>query len=364
MIEAWREAVVESAALYVGWGGLLIGAVFGFLVQKTNFCTMGSISDMLVFGNKNRFRAWLLAGATAIVGVGVVEGAGIANMAQSMYLTPNLNWLANVVGGLLFGIGMVLSGGCISRNLVRAGGGDLGAVVVLVIAGIFAFATIGGLIGPLRVAIFDPTAVDLAASGMKTQRLGDVLARATGLSAQTAVLTTVVVIAGALLLYCFLNASFRSSPRDIVAGFGIGLCIVAGWVLTGLASDEFADVRVQLVSLTYVRPAGDTIDYLMRYTALGPPSFAVTTTLGAILGGFLGAATSRRLSLTGFADASDSLRNMIGAALMGIGGVLALGCTVGQAMTGFSTLAVGSIITFAAIVAGGVAGIKGMERFS
>lgn len=364
MIDVWREAVIESAAFYVGWGGLLIGLAFGYLVQVTNFCTMGSISDIVTFGSYNRFRAWLLAGATAILGVAAIEGAGVANMADSMYLTPNLNWLANIVGGMMFGFGMVFAGGCISRNLVRAGGGDLGSVVVLVITGIFAFMTIGGLFGPLRVTLFDPTAIDLAASGMETQRLGEIVARVTGLSGQTAILATVIIIAAALLFFCFANASFRSSPRDIVAGFGIGACVVAGWFLTGLAADDFADFPVRLTSLTYVRPAGDTIDYLMRYTALGPPGFAVTTTFGAIAGGFAGAATSGQLSLTGFADPADSLRNMTGAALMGTGGVLALGCTVGQAMTGFSTLAVGSIITFAAIVTGGVIGIKTIERLA
>ena len=364
MIEVWREAVIESAAFYVGWGGLVIGIAFGFIVQKTNFCTMGSISDILSFGSYNRFRAWLLAGATAILGVAAIEGAGVANMADSMYLTPSLNWLAHIVGGLMFGFGMVFSGGCVSRNLVRAGGGDLGSIVVLVIIGIFAFTTIGGLIGPARVAIFDPTAMNLADSGMQTQRLGELLAHLGGLDEGTATLASVFVIAGALLVYCFKDSSFRAAPRDITAGITIGLCIIAGWFLTGLAADEFADVPVQLISLTYVRPAGDTIDYLMRYTALGPPGFAVTTTIGAIAGGFIGAASSGRLALSTFADAGDAFRNMGGAVLMGIGGVLALGCTVGQAMTGFSTLAIGSIITFVAIVVGGVAGIKTMERFA
>ena len=364
MIEQWREAVVESAAFYVGWGGLLIGIVFGYLVQVTNFCTMGSISDILSFGDYNRFRSWLLASAVAILGVAGIEAMGVANMADSMYLTPNLGWLANVAGGLMFGFGMVFSGGCISRNLVRAGGGDLRSIVVLVITGIFAYMTIGGIIGPLRVAIFDPASIDLGQYGMETQRIGEAVSVMTGLSADTAILASVVVIAGAFLVYCFKDSNFRSSPRHLLAGFGIGLCVVAGWFLTGLAADDFADVPVQLISLSYVRPAGDTIDYLMRYTALGPPGFAITTTAGALLGGFLGALLSGRLALTSFADAKDSIRNMFGAALMGIGGVLALGCTIGQALTGFSTLAIGSAITFAAIVSGGVAGVKTMERIA
>ena len=121
---------------------------------------------------------------------------------------------------------------------------------------------------------------------------------------------------------------------------------------------------MQLISLSYVRPAGDTIDYLMRFTALDSPGFGIVTTAGALIGGFLGSARLGRLRLTSFADPQDSLRNMLGAALMGIGGVLALGCTVGQALTGFSTLAIGSAITFAAIVIGGIVGVKTMERIA
>lgn len=363
MLDAWKEAAIENAAMYVGWGGLLIGIVFGFIVYRTNFCSMGSISDILSFGDYRRFRAWLLAGAVAILGVLWIEGAGVADMGQSMYLAPALGWGGNIVGGLLFGFGMVFAGGCISRNLVRAGGGDLRSVVVLLITGIFAYITIGGLLGPVRVALFTPLTADLGALGMADQRAGSLLAVVTGMSAGMANMIAALAIAGAILIYCFGNKDFRTSPRMVVAGLGIGLCAVAGWVLSGLTYDDFAD-NPQLVSLTYTRPVGDTLEYFMRYTAFGAPGFAVVTTLGALLGGFLGAVSMKRLHMTTFADKSDSLRNMMGAALMGIGGVLALGCTVGQAITGFSTLALGSILTFVFIVIGGIIGVKAMESIA
>lgn len=364
MIELWKEAVVESAAFYIGWGGLLIGVIFGFIVYRTNFCTMGSISDILSFGDYRRFRSWLMAGAVAIIGVALLSSAGIADMSQSMYLTPNFIWGANIAGGLMFGFGMVFSGGCVSRNLVRAGSGDLRSVFVLIIVGIFAYMTIGGILGPLRVTVFTPPTADLGAMGMETQSLGQVVAALTGMSIATATTGSVILVAGALLLYCLMDAGFRSSAPHLIAGIGIGLCVVAGWFLTALAFDDFADVPVQLVSLTYVRPAGDTMDYLMRFTALGAPGFGVVTTVGALLGGLLGALSAGRLAITTFADTADTARNMFGAALMGIGGVLALGCTVGQALTGFSTLAVGSILTFVFIVLGGIAGIKTMEAMA
>ncbi|MCB1334375.1 MAG: YeeE/YedE family protein [Roseivivax sp.] len=363
MIDTWKEIAVESADFYIGWGGLLIGILFGFIVYRTNFCTMGSISDILSFGDKNRFRAWLLAIAVAILGVWVIETLGIADMTQSMYQVPAFGWGANIVGGLIFGFGMVFSGGCISRNLVRAGGGDLRSVVVLLITGIFGYMTIGGLFGPARVALFTPLTTDLTAAGIEDQSLGAILAGLTGMGVETATTVTALLVAGLLLAYCFAAPQFRASGRNLTAGFGIGLCVVLGWLLTGLTYDEFAD-NPQLISLSYVRPVGDTLDYLMRYTALGAPGFGVATVAGALIGGLLGALSMGRVHLTTFADKSDSIRNMFGAALMGIGGVLALGCTVGQALTGVSTLAVGSVLTFACIVIGGIVGVKTIEAIA
>jgi len=364
MLDALKEIVTGSPGFYVAWGGLLIGLTFGFIVFRTNFCTMGSISDILTFGDYGRFRAWLLAGAVAMVGVTILQLVGVMSAADTMYMTPRFGWLGNVVGGLMFGFGMVYAGGCVSRNLVRAGGGDMRSLVILIIAGIFAFMTIGGLIGPLRIALFTPGTIDLTESGLKTQGLAEMLAHIFGMAADSLTVALPLIVAAVIAIYCFKDHGFRTSRANVIAGVGIGLLVVAGWFLTGLAQDDFADVPVQLISLTYVRPAGDSLEYLMRYTAFGAPGFGVVTTIGALLGGTLGALSTGRFKLTTFADSSDSLRNMFGAAFMGVGGVLALGCTVGQALSGFSTLAMGSIVTFFFIVLGGIAGMKTMERFA
>lgn len=361
MIDALREIVVESPALYVGFGGLFIGIVFGYIVFRTNFCTMGSISDIMNFGDYRRFRSWLLATATAIIGATLIELTGVADLTGSIYLTTSFNWLGNVVGGLIFGFGMVFAGGCTSRNLVRAGGGDLRSLVVLIVVGIFGYMTIGGLLGPLRVMLFEPATVNLANYGLESQRTGDIVAALTGMDTGTARIAVLVVILAGLLGYVFKDQGFRTSPVHIVAGVGIGICVTAGWLLTGLAMDDFADVPVQLASLTYVRPSGDTIDYLMRFTAYAAPSFAVVTTLGALLGGFVGAVIHGKFAIATFANTKDTTRNLFGAALMGIGGVVALGCTVGQAVSGASTMALGSYITFVFIVLGGIAGMKFFE---
>jgi len=175
-------------------------------------------------------------------------------------------------------------------------------------------------------------------------------------------LMVMIALAGALLFYCLKDKGFRSSPVHLAAGIVIGLCIIAGWFLTGLASDEMAETVVAVGSLTFVRPSGDTLEYLMRFTALGGPSFGVVTLVGTIIGGFIAAISMARFRIVGFADVNDTKRNLFGAALMGTGGVIGLGCTVGQGLTGVSTLAVGSMITLAFIVVGGYFGIHLLNR--
>ncbi len=363
MIDIWKDIAVESAAFYLGWGGFVIGLVFGFIVYRTNFCAMGSVSDFMSFGDFRRFRSWMMAGAVTIIGVTLVERAGIADMSQSMYVSSTFTWGGHVIGGLIFGIGMVFGGGCVSKNLVRAGGGDLRSLLVLVVIGITAFMTIGGLFGPVRVAVIAPMTLDLGAAGLADQRIGTLLAMLTGMAPHTAGLIAALLLAGAILVYCFADAGFRTSPSHLIAGLGVGLCVVAGWVLTGLTYDEFAD-NPTLISLTFARPSGDTLDYLMRFTAFGAPGFGVVTTAGALFGAFAAALSQKKFALTTFTDSSDTLRNLFGAVLMGIGGVVALGCTVGQGITGLSTLAMGSVLTLVFIVIGGIIGVKTIEALA
>ncbi len=362
-MDTLRDLMLENPAFYIGWGGLAIGIIFGFIVFRTNFCAMGAVSDMMSFGDFRRFRSWLMATAVAMIGVALLERAGITDTGLSMYVNASFGWGGAIVGGLVFGIGMVLGGGCVSKNLVRTGGGDVRSLFVLVVIGISAYMTIGGLLGPLRVALFAPLTTDLAALGIADQRIGTLLAALTGMAPDTAALLALVVLAGGILAYCFKDAGFRRSPAHLVAGLGIGLCVVAGWALTGLTYDEFAD-NPTVISLTFVRPVGDSVDYLMRYTAYSAVGFGIATVAGTLIGAFLGALSQRKFALAGFNGATDTIRNLIGAVMMGFGGVVALGCTVGQGITGFSTLALGSGLALAAIVIGGIIGMKIMEALA
>lgn len=360
MIDTLRDAITQNAPLYLAFGGLIVGLAFGAVVFATNFCTMGSLADIHNFGDTRRFRAWVLAAATALVGAQLLQAAGVVDLGKSMYLSgSSLNWVGHIVGGLMLGFGMVFAGGCPSRNLVRAGSGDLRALLTLVVLGLFAYIAIGGLFGPVRAAIEQSTSLALASP---TQSLADLLSSATGVGARTAALALATLLAAGALAYCFADPKFRASPVHIFSGFAIGAIIVAGWALTGVAFDEMATRPAAPISLTYVRPAGDALQWLTLYTATPMPGFGTASVFGALIGALIAALVMGRFRVSTYSDSGDTLRSLGGAALMGIGGVMALGCTIGQAVTGLSTLALGSFLTFASIVAGGLWGLRVLER--
>ena len=356
-----RDAILQNAPAALALGGLLIGFLFGWTIHRTNYCAMGSLSDIYALGDYRRFRAWVLAAATALVGATLLEAAGVVDLGRSMYLAPTFNWVGHLAGGLIFGVGMVLAGGCPSRNLARAGGGDLRALLTLVVLGLVAFMTIAGVLAPARAALEGATSVRLG--NAPSQGLGELLGAQAGLAPEWAKTAVAALIAAIALGYCFADGKFRKSPVHVASGLAVGLLVVLGWALTGLAYDEMATRPTAPVSLTYIRPVGDTLQWLALYTATPMPGFGVTSVLGALIGAFAAAVGMGRFRLATFADAGDTLRNLLGAALMGVGGVMALGCTVGQAITGISTLALGSFVTFAAIVAGGFLGLRLLERW-
>lgn len=341
---------------------LPIGFAFGAVSQRTNFCTMGAVSDAVIFGDWRRLRAWLLAIAVAIAGSQVLMSMGLIDLGQSIYLSDRLLWAAALLGGLLFGVGMVFAGGCGSRNLVRVGSGDLRALFIVLVLGISANMTLYGLTALPRVALTNATAMDLQEHGLASQALPDLIVPAWG--GVTAVWGWLfgLGLALALAAFCLASATFRRSPRDMIAGLVVGLTVVAGWWVTGvLAVDEFEPQP--LTSLTFVAPVGDSLIYLMTFTG-DRISFGVAAVAGVILGAYVMAMLRGEFRLQGFADSADLLRSLAGAFLMGFGGVTALGCTIGQGVTGLSTLSLGSMIAFASLIAGGVLGVHLLDRLS
>src|SRR5262245_62596875 len=162
-MSALRDAVIENAPLVLALGGLVIGFLFGLTVYRTNYCAMGSLADIHNFGDYRRFRAWLLAAATALIGATLLDGAGVVDLARSMYLAPTVNWLSHLAGGLIFGVGMVLAGGCPSRNLARPGGGDPPALLTPIGWGLVAFMTIAGVLAPARSGLEGATGLRVGA---------------------------------------------------------------------------------------------------------------------------------------------------------------------------------------------------------
>ncbi len=336
------------------------GVVFGATAQRTNFCTMGAISDMVNLQDYRRFRAWLLAIAVAIAGSQALHLAGLVDLGRSIYLAPSLGWLGAILGGLMFGFGMTLAGGCGNKTLVRIGTGNLKSLVVAIVLGLFAYMTLRGIIGLARVAWIEPTNLGLQAAG--GQGLPDLLARLTGLAPAAARAGLAALAVGLLLWTCFKDRDFRASRRDVAGGVVIGLLIPAGWAITGIAGADDFD-PAPLASFTFVAPIGEGLVYLMTFSG-ATINFGIAAVGGVIAGAFLAAIATRRFRIESFTNAPDMLRHLAGGALMGTGGVLALGCTVGQGITGLSTLAAGSLLAFTAIVAGGIAGIKYLEEGS
>ncbi len=348
-----------SITTLVGLAGFVIGLGFGGLTQWSNFCTMGAVADVVSMEDYGRARAWALAIASAIVGAQALSALGLIDLGQSIYLGASFNWFGAVAGGLIFGVGMVLASGCPGRNLARVGGGDLKALVVLILIGLFSYMTLRGILGVPRQAVEQALAIDLQPLGLEDTGIGAIGAAITGAPEATIRLTAAVLVVAGLLWFCFKDAEFRSSPRLVAAGIGIGVLITAGWWATGvLGADEFEPT--QLESLTFAAPAGNSLQYLMTYTG-ATINFGIAAVGGAILGAMIVAFMLGRFNITAFSDKSDTIRHMIGGAFMGIGGVSALGCTIGQGISGMSTLALGSALVLAAIVAGGVIGLKYLE---
>jgi uncharacterized membrane protein YedE/YeeE len=346
----------------VGIGGFVTGLVFGAVAQRTNFCTMGGISDLVLMGDGRRLRAWMLATAVAIVGTQGLHFSGAIDINKSIYLSSNLGWLGAIVGGAMFGFGMTQTGGCANKTLVRLGAGNLKSLVVAIVLAITAYMTLRGLFALVRVQIENATNIELKTHGFGNQNIGEMAGVLLGVPASTARAAAAVLVAAAFLVFCFKDAAFRRSVTDVAAGLVIGLTAVAGWVITGIiAADEFNPVP--LASISFVSPAGESLQYLMTFTG-STINFGIAVIGGVIAGSFLMAMATGTFRVEGFADRNDLVRHLGGAALMGAGGVMALGCTIGQGITGMSTLSLGSAIAWLSILAGGYFGLKYLEEGS
>ncbi len=344
-----------SHVTQVLWAAFLIGLVFGTIGQRTGFCLTGGLRDWLLHADGRRIRAFALAAAVALIGTQLLEATGLVSLGRSLYLQPSFSWMLFSLGGVLFGYGMVMANGCGARSLVLLASGNLRAFVVLVCLAIGAYMVLTGLLAPVRLWLagmtgWSPPAAPPSLSAWMGQGLGVDAGR----------WLAVALVAGPLLAFSLGSAALRQSWRDWFGGLVIGALIPAGWFVTGfLGADDFEPVR--LVSLTFIAPIGDSLQYVMLSTGTSL-DFGVMVVAGVLSGSFLSALLSRSFVLQGFATPQRMMRSMAGGLLMGVGGGIALGCSVGQGLTGLSTLALGSFLAVASILLGAVLGFRGPLR--
>lgn len=368
------------------WSTFAIALIMGAVVNKTNFCTMGAVSDWVNMSDTGRMRAWILAIAIGVLGVTALEAAGLVNVTSTFppYRQTNFVWLENVLGGALFGIGMTLASGCGNKTLIRIGGGNLKSVMVLLVIALIAYFMINPFPGSdktLYSTLFYPWTNPTAVALTTNQDLGAMLF---GDKAATGRMVMGAIIGGLLLIWAFKSADFRGSFDNILGGLVVGLAVLAAWYVTSnIRVDASGDILtlqsfvqdwdlyapadavrpaaagpLAAQSFTFINPMGQTLGYVASgfdHTLL---TFGIMALAGVIAGSLLWSLISRNFRIEWFASVRDFFNHLVGAILMGFGGVLAMGCTIGQGVTGFSTLALGSILTFVAIVLGSAITMK------
>ena len=348
----------QELAPYVAAGAFALAFVFGAVGNKTHFCTMGAVSDWVNMGDTSRLRMWLLAMAVALIGSSILHLAGVVDLSKSIYPGPNFTWLSYIVGGFLFGVGMTLGSGCGSKTLIRVGAGNLKSLVVYIVLGIAAYMTLRGIFGAFRVGVLEKATITLPQAQDLPTLLG-----------MHRVLLT-ALIGGAIVAFVYSSKAFRSDWNYTLGGVVTGLVVVGGWYVSGhighieedpntLQEAFVATNTGRMESFSFVAPFAFTLEYLMLWTDKSKIiTYGIASAFGVIAGSAAYALATRTFRWEGFRDAEDTGMHMIGGVLMGFGGICALGCTIGQGISGFSTLALGSIITFIAIVAGSAATMK------
>lgn len=368
-IQRMTDADITALVDRVRWAAFAFGALFGAVGQRTRFCTMGAIADLVTMGSTERLRQWAAAAAVAVLGFNAMVATGGPDASATIHGSSTLRWLSLAVGGLLFGAGMVLASGCGSRQLVRLGGGSLKALVVLLVLGLSALATLRGGSALLRTQTVDRVTLALPAG----QDLPHLLAHATGLP-----LPLLAALAGgavALALAAWVLAAPEGRRAGTwVAGLGVGGAVVGLWWVSGRLGFVAEDPRTleaaflatgsgRMESLSLVAPIGQALDWaLLASDRQRLLSFGACAAFGIVAGAAAAALAAREFRWEGFGGAGDTARHLAGAALMGVGGVTALGCTIGQGLSGVSTLALGSALATAAMAAGAVLALRALER--
>ena len=347
------------------WAAFAVAVAFGFIAQRTHFCTMGAVSDIVNMGDWTRMRMWGMAVGVATIGFYGLAWLGLIDAGKSIYTSGRIVWLSALVGGGLFGFGMVLSSGCGSKTLVRIGAGSLKSLVVFIVMGFAAFATLRGVVAVLRVNTVDRVSFDVAAGAAMPSWIS------TGLGLDPAItgLVSALVVGGALVIWALAGPGFRTF-NNLFAGLGIGLVIATMWWVSGhlgfvpehpetLEAVYLGTNTGRMESLSFTAPMAYTLDWVIFFSDTSKVlTFGVVTVVGVVVGSLVCSLFEGSFRWEGFRTTQDTALHLAGAACMGVGGVTALGCTVGQGLSGLSTLSLTSVIAVAGIMLGAVGGFR------
>lgn len=358
-------AELNSLRVEVLWAAFAVALAFGAIVQRSQFCTMGAISDIVNMGAWTRMRMWGMAVGVAMIGFYAMGWLGWIDTGNTFYASGKVLWLSALVGGGLFGYGMVLASGCGSKTLVRAGAGSLKAVVVFFVMGFSAYATLSGVLAVVRVNTLERVSFYMASGGT----LPLWISGQWNLDPGVVGLFAALLFGGGLVVWALRSEDFRT-PGNLLGGVGLGLTVAAMWWVSGhlafvvehpqtLEAAYVGTDSGRLESLSFTAPMAYTLDWLILFSdASNLLTLGVMSVFGVVIGSWLQSLASRSFRWEGFRDTQDTALHLAGAVCMGVGGVTALGCTVGQGLSGLSTLSVGSFLAVFGIVMGALAGLR------
>lgn len=328
--------------------GLIGGVMLGLAARVGRFCSMGAVEDAVYGADLGRMRMMAMAAAVAIAGTFVLLSLGVFDPNQTRYFRTEWSPAGSVVGGLLFGTGMALVGTCGFGSLARAGGGDLRGLVMVLVIGISAFATIAGPLAGLRLWIVPVVPIG---SGTSDHGIAEIVASALSVPAALPAALAAAALAG----WALMDSRFRRLSDHLVWSVVAGLAIVLAWLATAtIARTAFDPVETE--SFTFVAPLGQGILYLMT-ADFGDLDFALGAVIGVSLGAAIGSLFKSEFRWEACDDARELGRQMFGAMMMGFGGVLAAGCTIGQGLSALSLLSLSAPVTILSILVGARIGL-------
>ena len=344
---------ISSLSNSVLWATFALTFVLGAVMQKTGFCSMGAVSDIFIMSSWDRLKQWFLAIGVAIVGFALMSYLGLIDPLKSFYTSNKLLWLSSIVGSVCFGFGMVLASGCGSKTLVRIGGGNLKSIIVFMVLGLSAYMTMRGFLGVIRINTLDAVFIGLSTP----QDLPSILSASTGIARSNLHLALGLVIGSAFIAFALAKKAFWTF-ENLLAGITVGLVICAVWFVSGslgfVAEDPNTLEEVFLVT--------NSLDWLMMYSDTSKVlTIGIVAVIGMILGSAFVAIITKSFRFETFRNTEDTANHLIGASLMGFGGVTALGCTVGQGLSGLSTLAIGSFLALLGFIFGAYIALRYLQ---